>query len=228
MAICLIIIVAAIFYLRQNNYLTYGNIIFILKQHPFLAPFLFIIIYGLMVGFFIPTLPMNLGAGFLWGPFWGGPIAILGASLGAIFSFVASRYLAYDYFNDKFNNKIWLWLKQEIQKKNWKVVAFTRANPAFPFGLTSYFFGLSPISFKKYFWTTILAIAPGAWAIAAIGDYIGDIALKGRVYNFIQAIIITSFLITGIIILQYIIKRYSQISNFSPSKTLDDDNREIK
>ena len=215
--ICLIVMMAAIFYLRQNNYLTYGNTLFTLEQHPFLAPFLFIVIYGLMVAFFIPTLPMNLGAGFLWGTFWGGPIAILGASLGAVLSFIASRYLARDYFNNKFNNKIWLWLKQELQKKNWKIVAFTRANPAFPFGLTSYFFGLTDLSFGKYFWPTIIAISPVAFLIAYIGDLANGIVLNGGSQNLIGNIFLLSSIITLLIVGLFVISRYWRNKNLRKS-----------
>ncbi len=206
--IFLIIGLTIVFYLRKINYLTPENITTLLKLHPFLSPFLFILFYALMIIFLFPTLPMNLAAGFLFGWFWGGIITILGASLGASASFIIARYLASDYLNKKFKGKFFLSLQEEIQKKNWKVVAFTRINPIFPSGLLNYIFGLTTIPFNNYFWATILFVLPPVFLFSFIGDSIGGFVLKGGSYNLVRNIFIISFIATSLVILQFIAKKY--------------------
>jgi len=216
-----------VFYLRKVNYLTPENIISLLKLHPLLSPFLFILFYILMIIFLLPVaLAMTLMAGFLWGWFWGGIIAIFSASIGAATCFLISRYLAYDYLNKKFKGKIWSSLQEEIKKNDWKIIAFVRNSPIFPFGIMSYFLGLTDISFKKYFWSTILAITPGTWALTAVGSYLGNIVLEGKAYNTYRTIFIISILITAVIILWYIRKKYAQISKLQPSEIVDEDEKE--
>ncbi len=180
-----------------------------------------------MIIFLVPVaLAMVLMAGFLWGWFCGGIIAIFSSSIGAAFCFLISRYLAADYLNKKFKGKIWSSLQEEIKRNDWKVIVFTRNSPVFPFGIMSYFLGLTNISFKKYFWSTVLAIIPGTWVVAAVGSYLGSIVLEGRAYNTFRIIFIISILITGIIILWYIRKKYRQILKLRSSKILNEDKNE--
>lgn len=206
------VFIVAILYLRKIDYLTIENLISVLRFHPFLAPFLFILFYALMVVSLISTLALNLGAGFLWGPFWGGLISIIGASSGAALAFLISRYLAQDYLNNKFKGPTWLTLRGEIQKNNWKVVAFTRVNPIFPFGLVSYFFGLTPISFARYLWTTMVFMSPPAFLMAFLGYLIGGFVLKGKAYNAFYDFFIILFVLTMFIVLRFVLKKYFQIN----------------
>ena len=39
-------------------------------HHPILAVFLFVLVYAVSVIFTLPTLPLNLAAGFFWGGSW--------------------------------------------------------------------------------------------------------------------------------------------------------------
>lgn len=209
--VCLLIVFAVIVYLRQVGYLNSEKIFFSINEFPTLAPFLFILIHALMIIFLIPTLPMNLGAGFLWGTLLGGTISLAAASTGAAFSFLISRYLIHDYINSRFNNSYWLWLREEIQKRNWKIVAFTRANPAFPFGLTSYFFGLTPLSFGNFFVSTVIFIIPASFLFAYVGHSIGGIVLGGENGNLMENIIVISLVATVVFLISVAAKKYFEI-----------------
>tara|TARA_R110002050_G_scaffold110739_4_gene223207 strand:- start:1652 stop:1801 length:150 start_codon:yes stop_codon:yes gene_type:complete len=41
----------------------------------------------------IPGTPFNLAAGYLFGPWWGAPVALVGASVGGIAAFLLARTL---------------------------------------------------------------------------------------------------------------------------------------
>jgi uncharacterized membrane protein YdjX (TVP38/TMEM64 family) len=85
-------------YTYQDAFST-GRIILFLGENPFLAPTLFILIYAVMVLFFLPTLPMNLLGGLIWGTYLGGALTVVGASLGSTCAFLMARYFAYEFIS---------------------------------------------------------------------------------------------------------------------------------
>ena len=212
-AVFLLALLASFFFLKKTNILNAEDIIVFLKNYPVLAPFLFVFIYVFMIVLLIPTLPMNLGVGFLWGGFFGGIMALIAVSLGAAISFFISRYLFHDYFNRKFNNQFWQWLKTRMQKHDWKIVVFTRVNPAFPFALTSYFFGLTPISFLKFILSTVLPVAFPAFLFAYLGHSIGGIILGEETNQILRKIFIISALFVFMLIFYIAVKNYFKIKN---------------
>jgi uncharacterized membrane protein YdjX (TVP38/TMEM64 family) len=207
LAVLLILFAIPVFILHRQGYLTPENIFLFLKLYPTAAPLLFVLIYAIMVVFLLPTLPLNLGAGLLWGPVEGCILTVIAVSLGAVIAFLFSRYLAADYINQKFDGRAWRWLQKEMEKGDWKVVAFTRINPIFPSGPLNYFFGLTPISFSKYFIATVIFIAPAAFLFAYIGHSMGQIFLNGASYEFVKNLIIISVVITVLIVLRIVMKR---------------------
>ena len=164
--------------------------LYFLKNYQILAPVLFILIYILMIIFLIPTLPMNLGAGFLWGGFLGGAISLVSTSFGAIIAFIISRYIIHDYFNNKFDSRIWQWLKQRIQKNDWKIIAFTRINPIFPFALTSYFWFMNAGFFFKIFYPDCFTGYFTGFLFSYLGHSIGGIILGEKNGQILQKIFI--------------------------------------
>ena len=55
-----------------------------------------------MVICMLPTLPLNLGAEFLWGTWWGMVYSVAGASAGALMGFLISRYLLRRWLEEKY------------------------------------------------------------------------------------------------------------------------------
>jgi uncharacterized membrane protein YdjX (TVP38/TMEM64 family) len=210
LAIALLGLAILLFWLSQYGYFAPDSIIFFLKSYPVIAPVIFIVVYAVMVVCLLPTLPMNLGAGLIWGPYWGGVLTVIGAGTGAACAFLAARYLASDYLNKKFSNSAWTWLREEIQQKEWKAVAFTRLNPIFPFGPSSYFFGLTQIQFGRYILTTILSIAPLSMLFSAVGYSIGGIILDGDAYSLVKNMLAISLAVTLIVVLKMVVKRITK------------------
>ena len=206
--ILFVITLAAVFVLRGKGYLTPDVILALPDAYPLLAPLLFIFLYGAMIVMLIPTLPMNLGAGLLWGGMGGGLVALAGSSLGAVISFFVARYLARDYLKAKFDSRIWQWLEHEMAQNDWKIIAFIRMNPVFSFSLSNYFFGISAVPFKRYLWATVLPVVPGVIIFASVGDSIGDIVLKGSANNIVHTVFIFSLGATLLIGVPWFVRRY--------------------
>ncbi|VAX13904.1 DedA family protein, putative [hydrothermal vent metagenome] len=141
------------------------------------GPLLFMLIYILATVFFVPGSVLTLAGGALFGPLLGTFFNLTAATIGAIISFLAARYLASDWVERKTGG----WMKQLItgvESEGWRFIAFTRLVPLFPFNLLNYALGLTRISFSQYVVATYICMLPGAIAYTYLG-YIGREAATG-------------------------------------------------
>jgi uncharacterized membrane protein YdjX (TVP38/TMEM64 family) len=205
--VVIVMSILAAFFLRQAGYISAEGIFTFLQNHRLLAPALFIAIYSILPSLFFPTLPLTIGAGFLWGPFWGVVFSITGATIGSSFSFLISRYLAAEYFRNRLNYSAWQWLLKQVDKNGWRVVAFTRVNPIFPSSLISYLFGVTSIPFLKYLWATFVFMLPPTIALAAFGSSIREFALVGNLKGIITSLLIAVIAFLLLFLLKPLIRK---------------------
>ena len=187
-------------YLRQQGHVNPEFLFTFISNYPLMAPLIFVGFYALSVLLMVPTLPLNLGAGILWGALWGGLIATAGSGLGAIGSFAIVRTTLGQPLAQRFDNRFVVWLQNELETKGWKVVAFTRLNPVFPSGPLNFVFGLTSICFSTYIWSSLAFIFPPALAFAIIGHEVRDFVLEGEKADLVKSIIIVSAGVTLVII----------------------------
>jgi len=204
---------AALHYLHLHGCLTPELVFRFIQEHQVSAPLLFLAFYIISTIFLVPTLPLNLGAGTLWGPFWGSILATLGFLGGAIPAFLISRTALGQPLATRFNNRFLLWLQTELDTRGWKVVAFTRLNPIFPSGPLNYVFGLSSISFVTYVWATLVFIYPPALVFAFIGYSSGQFLLQGLSGDLWKAIMFVSLAVTALFLIRPLVSRWYQKNN---------------
>lgn len=193
---------AALHYLRLYGYLTPELVFRFIQEHQVGAPMLFIGFYILSITFLVPTFPLNLGAGILWGPFWGSILAMSGSLGGAIAAFLISRTALGQPLAERFNNRFLLWLQTELDNRGWKVVAFTRLNPIFPSGPLNFIFGLTSISFATYAWATAVFLYPPTLAFAIIGYSSGQFLLQGQAADWGKTIMMVSLAVTALFLIR--------------------------
>jgi uncharacterized membrane protein YdjX (TVP38/TMEM64 family)/Fe-S oxidoreductase len=145
-----------------------------------LAPLLYILIYTLAPVLFLPGLPITVVGGILFGPFWGVVYTILGSTLGACLAFLVSRYVARGWLERKLRSPKWQRLDQGVERHGWKVVAFTRLIPLFPFNLLNYALGLTKIDFWQYALATFICMLPACIAYITLSSSLLDL-LKGKI-----------------------------------------------
>jgi uncharacterized membrane protein YdjX (TVP38/TMEM64 family) len=182
--------ILAAFYLKSNGYLSNEKIIEFSDNNKILAPFVFIAVYPVLMALFIPTLPMNMTAGFLWGPVYGTIFSILGASIGISIDFLVARYIGREFFTKKLSFKTWKWILNQVETKGWRVVIFIRINPVFPTNIFSYLFGITTISFREYFISSVVAMSLPAVILASFGSSAKEFFVAGNVKGMITGIII--------------------------------------
>ena len=144
------------------------------------APFWFILAYvGACLTFF-PGVILTLGAGILFGVWWGTFYVSVGATIGACLAFLTSRYLARGWLTRKLGNHPKFRLVDEaVAREGWKVAGLMRLSPAFPFTPMNFVFGLTRIPLWQFFVVTYFSIWPMTALFAYLGSLIGDIAQLG-------------------------------------------------
>lgn len=144
------------------------------------APALFMLLYTLAPTLMLPGLPLSIVGGVLFGPFWGVVYVIISATMGATLAFLVSRYIARGFIEKKLVGSRWKKLDEDVAKNGWKVVAFTRLVPLFPFNLLNYALGLTRIGLVPYVVTSFICMLPATIAFIVFSSSLLDL-LKGKV-----------------------------------------------
>ncbi len=213
LGLVLIITIMIATYLRKIGYISGESLLEFIKKYKYLGPALFIAIYTIGPSIFIPSLPLTLGAGVLWGPFWGVVFSITGATMGASLSFLIARYIVGDVIKEKFSNTRGKWLKELVEKHGWKAVAFARIVPIFPFPVLNYLFGITPIPFFHYVWSSFVFMLPACIAYVAFGTSMGELILKGNIKGLLIGILIASMAMLLPLIVKSKLKKILQDKN---------------
>ena len=140
------------------------------------APMIFIAIYVVAAIAFLPSFTFTMLGGLLFGTLLGGLYSLIGASLGAMISFLISRYFASDWL-EKSNSGMIQKLREGSEKQGWKFLAFTRLSMVFPYNLQNYGFGLTKMSCFQFTLITFLTMAPSTFFYAYLG-FMGELALN--------------------------------------------------
>ncbi|MCU0600826.1 MAG: VTT domain-containing protein [Desulfobacterales bacterium] len=174
-----------------------------------LAPAAYILLYTIAPSLFLPGLPITFVGGILFGPVWGVVYAITGATAGACLAFLISRYAARDWIEAKLTGPRWRQLDRSVERNGWKIVAFTRLVPLFPFNLLNYAFGLTSIRFIPYAVTTFFCMLPACIAFIVFSSSLLDL-IKGKIS---PGLIIGIFLIILVSLIPVIIQKFKPRQN---------------
>lgn len=170
-----------------------------------LPPIVFVGVLALTPVLFLPTFPMVMIAGVLFGQGSGLLYSLLGACLGASISFLFSRYLASDWVLSKIPESQEFQLRQLVTSHGWKMVLLLRLVPLFPFTPLNYFLGLTGIRFTHYLAATFVGILPACAAFVFFSSSVRSLWTDGtKLPVFIAGFFLLLF-ITGCLIAKRII-----------------------
>ncbi|WP_224983909.1 TVP38/TMEM64 family protein [Geomonas agri] len=163
-----------------REYLQQDRLRALIASYGALAPVIYVLIYSLAPVLFLPALPLTVVGGIVFGPVWGVIYTIIGATVGASLAFLVARYGARDWVASRLTGPTWERLDREVAQHGWKVVAFTRLIPAFPFNLLNYAFGLTKVRFAHYVLASFICMLPATVAFIVFSSSLLDL-LSGRV-----------------------------------------------
>ena len=139
----------------------------------------FIVLYIVATVAFLPGSILTLGAGVVFGVFFGSLYVFIGATLGAIAAFLVGRYLVRDWVAQKIaGNQKFTAIDQAVGQEGFKIVLLTRLSPIFPFFLLNYAYGITGVSLKDYAIASV-GMIPGTIMFVYIGSLAGNLATLG-------------------------------------------------
>lgn len=121
----------------------------------------------------VPGVTFAIIAGMLFGPWVGTILCSLGTTIGAGISFFVGRYFLTDSIRPLVEQNKYLkkWLLDEADTHGIFALMITRLIPIFPYNLQNFAYGITHISFTKYFIFSFLFMIPGTamYTIGAAG-----------------------------------------------------------
>ena len=175
-----------------------------LQQLGLFAPLVFIALYSIGTVLFLPGSVMTLAGGALFGPWAGTLYNLTGATLGATFAFLISRYIGSNWVRQKAGGMLQKILTG-VESEGWRFVAFVRLVPLFPFNLLNYALGLTRIRLLPYMLTTWVCMIPGGFAYTWLGHAGSEAAAGSK--NTLQNILIAIALLAIVIYIPRVLKK---------------------
>lgn len=116
----------------------------------------------------IPSAPIALVSGAVFGHAWGTLYVVLGAEIGALTAFAIARVLGHDLLRRLFGERVALgWLGSQ-NALTWMVFV-SRLLPFLSFDLVSYGAGLTPLRAWRFALATLLGLIPASFLLAHFG-----------------------------------------------------------
>lgn len=178
------IIVLSLFLLTGALFLYYGggmdlkSIQTVVAEGGIWAPIVFILLYAITIVFFLPGSPMTIAGGLLFGAMWGTVFSLIGAMIGASIAFVLARYVASAWV-EKHSGKLLQRIVKGIKQSGWRFVAVIRLIPILPFAALNYLLGVTPVSFKGFWFASAIFMTPGVFVYAYLGS-LGEAFIRGE------------------------------------------------
>jgi len=122
----------------------------------------------------IPSGPIAVAAGALYGTLWGGAVVVVGAFLGACTAFGVARYLCFDAVRRSGNDILKCIAVPRSQFSLMLIIFASRLIPFISFDAVSYAAGITCLSFVRFALATFLGVVPISFALAAMGTGIVD------------------------------------------------------
>ncbi|MFW6039418.1 MAG: TVP38/TMEM64 family protein [bacterium] len=120
----------------------------------------------------VPSAPVAIAAGMIYGAAGGTVIVVIGAELGAVIAFLIARWLGYETVRRWAGaDRIMSYLSRE-RSQFWlmAVVFVSRLLPFISFDAVSYAAGLTPLMFWRFALATVVGITPVSFLLTYAGE----------------------------------------------------------
>lgn len=156
--------ITAVKFTGMDSYLEQERLRAWISSYGALGPLIYMFIYSIAPSFMLPGVPITVAGGILFGPVAGTIYTSIGATIGASIAFLIARHMGRGWVEAMLKERKWKELDADVEKHGWKIVAFTRLIPLFPFNLLNYAFGLTSIRFSHYLAASFIFMLPGVVA----------------------------------------------------------------
>ncbi len=136
----------------------------------------FAVIYIAAIVMFIPGSILTLGAGFVYGPFWGtllvSPVSVIGATIA--FSLARGRLRPW-VMKKVGNNERFSVVDKAVGEQGFKIVMLLRLSPVFPFTFLNYALGLTGVKASSYILASFIGMLPATFLYTYLGSLVTSV-----------------------------------------------------
>ena len=166
-------------------------------SHYVIAVLIYVVGYALSVAAAMPgDIVLSIAGGYFFGILLGALYINIGATAGALCSFLFSRYVAGDWLQRRYSRQIDRF-NREVKERGYLYFLVVRLIPLFPFVLVNLLSGLTRVSCGTFLWTTSLGIIPVSLLYAYAGSQLGYIT---SVRDLFTGRILLAFLLLAVLV----------------------------
>jgi uncharacterized membrane protein YdjX (TVP38/TMEM64 family) len=166
-----------------------------LKQMGIWAPIVYIFLYTLGTILILPSTPLNLSGGALFGVCWGTLWTTVAAIIAAVVAFAFTRTVGREYIAHKLAGR-WQVIDAEMRQGGLFYMFAIRLLPLIPYGIVNFAAGLTSIRFQDYFIGTALGTVPGILPFVMMGAGLQALT-RGNVIPLMGALALVGMLVGG-------------------------------
>ncbi len=133
------------------------------------GPLVYMLLYAVGPSFLVPGAVMTVAGGLAFGALWGSIYSLIGADAGALIAFAAGRFLGRSFVEHLVGGRFEK-LLAHIGRHGFQIVFYLRLVPIIPYNALNLMAGASPITFRDYFWASMIGMVPGTILFAFLGD----------------------------------------------------------
>ena len=129
----------------------------------------------------LPSAPIALASGAIYGHTWGSIYVLIGSELGAIVAFSIARLLGYNVLQRWFGGRLkdsWVGSQNTLMG----TVFISRLLPFLSFDIISYMAGLTHLHFWRFAVATLAGIAPASFLLGHVGSELSSTELDQTLF----------------------------------------------
>ncbi len=168
-----VMIILISIYIKINHIISLDDIINLIKSHGSIGIIIYVLLFSILPTFFVTVTILAIGAGAVFGLFYGSIYTFIGAFINSTITYFISKYLAFDLTNEiatKRYYNIYDKLKRTASGKDgFMFMLILRLLPLIPYTFLNYMSGVVGYNYKIFITSTLLGIIPGMLCYVNVG-----------------------------------------------------------
>jgi uncharacterized membrane protein YdjX (TVP38/TMEM64 family) len=166
----------------------------LIRQTGVWGPLCYVGLYAIATLILLPSTPLNISGGVLFGPWFGIVWTSVGAIVAAAIAFLFSRTLGRPVMEKKLAGR-WEKMDAEIRRGGLFYMFAIRLIPIMPYGIVNFAAGLTAIRFRDYLVGTTVGTVPSVLPFVLIGSSGINAISTGNLWPLLGALGLTGALV---------------------------------
>lgn len=158
------------------------------------GPLTYIALYAVGTLALLPSTPLNISGGLLFGPGWGILWTSVGAVVAAAIAFLFSRTVGRPMMEKRLAGR-WQTMDAEIRRGGLFYMFAIRLIPVMPYGIVNFAAGLTSIRFRDFTIGTTLGTVPSVLPFVLVGSSSFKALTTGNLLPLLEALGLTGVLV---------------------------------